>query len=285
MPRPAAPSAARRRRRCAALVAAVLCLGWSSETTRWTAWSAVAFLPSDLARHVRKNDRRFEAGLSRGLAAPPAWRAGPPGSLAEALEAQAIHCAEALRRPVPLADLVEELGVLAVLTLDANDPLAVAHDDPREPRYAAEYQHYVGAIRGRLRLVYYGRDSGLRHGRGPRAVVDAAMARSRALYPFVGDEFFRTGGLRSWRTFDDRSVAFGVAAVSLSRGLTDFANLAAWVWGRGGGALPTPLPTPPGHVGPTVTLAPELAGGFGQPAGRPRGNPALPGGDLILPPP
>jgi len=271
------------RARAAVVLAATLCLGWSDATTRWVAWSAVEFFPSDLARQVRRNHIRFEAGLSRGLQAPPSWRAGPPGSLREALEAQAIHCAAALQEPVPLESLVEDLGLLAVLALDANDPLAVSHGDPREPRYADGYHRYVDSIRGRVRLVYYGRDHGLLAD-GPGGTVRAAMTRSQSLYPFIGDEFYRTGNLRSWREFDDRSVAFGVAAVSLSRGLTDLANLAGFVWTRGGGRLAPPPPTPPGHVGPTVTLVPELEGGF---PGRDRstGTPALPRSRLILPPP
>jgi hypothetical protein len=281
--RPADSRGKRSRAVVVALVAAAVSIGWSDTTTRWAAWSAVEFFPPDLARHVRKNHRRFEAGLSRGLQAPPSWRAGPPGKLREALEAQAIHCAEALLEPVPLDDLVEELGVLAVLALDANDPLAVSHGDPREPQYAAEYWRYVDDIRGRVRLVYYGRDPRLA-GDGPAATVHAAITRSDALYPYIGDEFFRTGSLRSWRTFDDRSVAFGVAAVSLSRGLTDVANLAQYVWMRGGGRLPPPRPTPSGHVGPTVTLVPELEGGFPG-RDRPGGAPALPRSELVLPPP
>ncbi len=75
------------------------------------------------------------------------------------------HWVAALRKPVPLADLVEELGVLAVRVLDANDPLAVTHDDSLEPTYAGAYQAYVDSVRGRLRLVYYGQDRQLIDGR------------------------------------------------------------------------------------------------------------------------
>jgi hypothetical protein len=110
------------------------------------------------------------------------------------------------------------------------------------------------------------------------------LARSESLYPFVGEEFFRTGELRDWRTLDDRSVTFGVAGVSLSRALTDFANLVAFIWHRGGGQIPTPLPTPLGHVGPTITKA-RLDGGFPDRDGPGRGAPAMPKRRINLPPP
>jgi len=268
-----------------ALLASALQLGFTDLTVRYVAWSAVEFFPSDLERHVRRHHRRFEAGLRRGLESPPAWRAGPPGRLPEALVAQARACAEGLQRPVPLEELVEELGVLAVRVLDANDPLAVGHSDAREPSYAGAFESYVDSTRGRVRLVYYGQDEELIYRSDVTGAVQRTLERSRALYPYVGDEFFRTGSLRDWRSFDDRSVAFGVAAVSMSRGLTDLANFGAWVWRQGGGLVPTPRPTPEGHTGPVVMPVPELDGGFPERDRSSTGAPKLPPSKLRLPPP
>ncbi len=271
------------RRLSVAVFAGLLSIGWSGDTTLWAAWRAVGFFPPDLARQVRLHDDRFDAGIRRGLASPPAWRAASPGRLEAALEGQLLHCAAALRRPVPLADLVEELGVLAVRVLDANDPLAVVHDDSLEPTYAGSYQRYVDSVRDRLRLVYYGQDAALIRGGRVDGAITTILERSRMLYPFLGDEFYRTGSLRDWREIDDRSVAFGVAGVSLSRGLTDFANMAAYVWSSGGGLVPTPRPTPTGHVGPTVTLT--LGGGFPDRKRPGRGESVMPETKLVLPPP
>jgi hypothetical protein len=263
-----------------ALVVGAACvnLGWTRPTVRHVAWSAVAFFPPDLARQVRRHHRRFDAGIARGLEAPPAWRAGHPGRLEQALQSQLAVCVEGLQRPIPLDDLVEELGVLAVRVLDANDPLAVSHADPREPSYSEGYSRYVDSILVRVRLVYYGKEwSDVQEG------LRTTFERSRQLYPFVGDEFYRPGHLADWRTFDDRSVAFGVAAVALSRALTDLASLAAHVWSEGGGLVPPPRPTPTGHVGPTVTVA--LSGGFPERDRPGAGRPAMPQSPISLPPP
>lgn len=263
----------------------LLNLGWSSRTTRHLAWVAVDFMPPDLARQVRRNHRRFDAGIRRGLESPPAWRAAKPGRLVDALVDSANRCSNGLDQPIPLEDLVEELGVLAVRVIDANDPLAVVHDDPREAHYAQAYQDYVDSVLGRIRLVYYGRDQNMAETDDFGALVEGAFQRSRELYPFVGEEFYRTGRLRNWKVFDDRSVAFGVAGVSLSRGLTDFANVCALIWAGGGGFVPLPEPTPLGHRGPTVTLAPRLGKGF-QGRDKPkRGNPAMGRKGMVLPPP
>ena len=272
-------------RRCSvvALLAAALCVGWSPSTVRHVAWTAVDFFPPDLARQVRRHDDRFDAGIQRGLQSPPAWRAGPPGNLQQALDAQVRRCTADLRKPVPLTDLVEEIGVLAVLVLDANDPLAVAHGDPRETAYSAAYQGYVDSILDRVRLVYYGQDHDLIMSGAVDATIDEALDRSGALYPFVGQEFYRTGELRDWRSLDDRSVAFGVAAVGLSRGLSDLVNFTSYIWRQGGGQVPTPRPTPFGHVGPTITRT--LEGGFPGREGSGKGGPAMSGGSIRLPQP
>lgn len=262
---------------------ASLNLGWSNETIRFVAWSAVEFFPPDFKRHVQRHHKRYDAGIQRGLKAPPSWRAASPGSLEAALESQVQGCAEALRRPIPLDDLVEEVGVLAVRVLDASDPLAVEHLDPQEPLYAAAYMQYVDSIRERVRLVYYGQDPDLIYARDVNGAAAASISRSAELYPRVGEEFFRTGSLRDWQTFDDRSVAFGVAAISLSWALTDLANFTSYIWQFGGGQVPTPRPTPVGHVGPTVTL--PLEGGFPERDKPGRGEPVMPTGKIVLPPP
>jgi len=266
-----------------AIAAAILSIGWSETTIRHVAWKAVDFVPPDLARQIYRHDDRFNAGIRRGVASPPAWRAGPPGKLLQALDAQVARCVADLREPVPLADLVEELGVLAVLVLDANDPLAVVHDDHREAAYSESYQRYVDSILARIKLVYYGQDNELIRDGAVASTLNAAVARSTTLYPFVGQEFYRTGELREWKSLDDRAVTFGVAGVSLSRGLTDFANFASFVWRQGGGQVPPRKPTPFGHQGPTITRT--LDGGFPERDAPPRGKPAMPNSGLKLPPP
>lgn len=266
-----------------AVTAAIMSIGWGETTVRHVAWKAVDFAPPDLARQIHRYEHRFNAGIRRGLAAPPAWRAGPPGKLPQALEAQVARCAADLKKPVPLGDLVEELGVLAVLVLDANDPLAVAHDDNREAAYAEAYQQYVDSILRRVKLVYYGQDQDLILGESVASAVDAAVARSASLYPFVGQEFYRTGELRGWRSLDDRAVTFGVAGVTLSRALTDFANFSAYIWKQGGGQVPTARPTPMGHQGPTITRT--LDGGFPERDEPPRSRSKLPAPRIKLPPP
>ena len=49
-------------------------LGRDEEVVREVAWSAVEHFPPALARQVRRHERRYRAGIERGLQSPPAWR-------------------------------------------------------------------------------------------------------------------------------------------------------------------------------------------------------------------
>ena len=69
----------------------------------------------------------------------------------------------------------------------------------------------------------------------------AALLRGRVLYPAIGREYARTGQIDGRALFDDRSTAFGVAAVSYSHALSDTANAYRFVWLRAGGADPRPI--------------------------------------------
>jgi hypothetical protein len=58
------------------------------------------------------------------------------------------------------------------------------------------------------------------------------------MYPRVGDEYRRIGYRNGTAGFDDRSTAFGVAAVSFSHAVSDLARVLRYVWLAGGGADP-----------------------------------------------
>ncbi len=266
-----------------ALAAAAPAVAWTPAVARAVAWRAVQFFPPDLAAQVKKNHRAFDRGIAEGLASLRGENGRLAVALAPSLEERVRLCVLDLRKPVPLVQLVEELGRLGVWAANANDPLATGSGDPREPSYRVGYERYVETILPRVEMVYYGQDPRIVRRGDVDLFVRGIVERSRSWYPAIGEEFYRTGRLRDWRTFDDRSVAFGVAGVALSHALTDFANLAAYIWGAGGGLVPTPLPTPRGHVGPTITVG--LSGGFPERRHRQSGAPAMPTSRIKLPPP
>src|SRR5690606_26320159 len=70
-----------------------------------------------------------------------------------------------------------------------------------------------------------------------RLIADG-LARGRAAYPGIGAEYRRIGFGPGIRNFDDRSSAFGIAALSYSGAVTDAARLFRYIWIAAGGADP-----------------------------------------------
>ena len=118
--------------------------------------------------------------------------------------------------------------------------------------------------------------------------------RGFATDPRDSDIVYAAGELSSWRwageprTGREFDLVKGVVYKTTDGGehWTDIwrgDNLARYVWIQGGGLVPTPVPTPDGHVGPTLTLG--LDGGFPDRNTRDSGAPVMKGGELVLPPP
>ena len=69
----------------------------------------------------------------------------------------------------------------------------------------------------------------------------ADFARGRQLYPAIGEEYRRIGGIgrvSGIGGFDDRSTAFAVAALSYSHAISDVARALRHVWLAAGGSDP-----------------------------------------------
>jgi hypothetical protein len=220
---------------------------WSEQSQLEIANAAVRLAPPDLARQID----RHRADLRDGVLEPfhdgdrSRHEKNPDGSgrLDGVIEAEAERAVDLIRTHRPFADVVHELGVMLHFVADANHPLYTSAADPREGSYAADYHRYVTSAEPRFAEAYYGVDPALDRLSAVPAFVARSLARSRALYPFIGAEYRRIGGGTGVGVFDDRSTAFGVAAVSFSRALTDGASMLRLVWLEAGGADPLHRPS------------------------------------------
>ena len=160
------------------------------------------------------------------------------GMLDRVIADEANRAVEYIRQHRPFADVVRQLGVVLHFVADANHPLYVSADDPGEGNYAADFHRYVTSAEPRFAVAYYGVDTRLDRLSAVPAFVNRTLDRSRSFYPFIGTEYGRIGGKSGVGVFDDRSTAFGVAAVSFSRAITDGSSMLRLVWLEAGGADP-----------------------------------------------
>ena len=243
-----------------ALLAALPAAAWTPRTQARIAMEAARLAPPDLARQIERREASYRQGVAAPFAdADPARHvAGAGGRLDRVIVEEAARAVEAIRAHRPFDEVVHRLGVVAHYVADANNPLGVAADDPREADYYADFDRYLDAAEPRLPLVFYGTTPGLERREDVSPLVAATLARSRGLYPLVGREYRRIGFASGVGRFDDRSTAFGVASLAFSHAVTDVAGVLRWVWLRAGGGDPRDgLPERGGRLIKLPRLPPE----------------------------
>lgn len=212
---------------------------WTPHTQREIGETAARLVPTDLYRQIDKHRSSFRNGLDAPFRDADGARhvrnADGSGRLDKVIEHEVAAAVDAIVTHQPFADVVYRLGVVAHYVADANNPLAAAQSDVEEARFFADYLRYAETAQRRFAVVFYGYDPRLTT-RGVQPLVSSALARGRQVYPAVGREYRRIGFRSGVASFDDRSTAFGVAAVSFSHAVSDVATVLRHVWLRAGGA-------------------------------------------------
>jgi len=239
---------ARAGRRCGLLAVLLLIAASSQPLHAWApatqvaiAKTAASLAPPDLARQIEKRPEQFRAGVLAPFDDKDAthhYRNLEKGALDRVLLDEVAAAIAALRKPMPFDEVVYRLGRVAHWVADANNPLNAAGNDPDEGRYFADYLRYAAAAQPRFAAVFYAGEPAVDSAGDVKQLVLRALHRGRDLYPFVGAEYRRTNFVPGVQGFDDRSTAFGIAALSYSHAVTDLAHVLRYVWVKGGGADP-----------------------------------------------
>ncbi|MDH3525874.1 MAG: hypothetical protein OES32_20065 [Acidobacteriota bacterium] len=223
--------------RAAVVVAVALAAGpagaWAPATEIVIAEQAARFAPRDLARQIEKHPQALRDGVLAAIANPAAGR-----TVGEVLATEVERAVDAIRNHRPFAEVVQRLGQVAHYVALANDPLAVGSDDPHERRYAGDYARYVESARPRFQATFYGDGRRVEQPAELTWLVRRAFARGRSYYPLIGNEYRRIGYREGRKHFDDRSTAYGLAALAFSHSISDTIGVLRYIWLRAGGADP-----------------------------------------------
>jgi hypothetical protein len=216
---------------------------WNESTASAIAELGARLGPPDLARQVVKRFPSYRQGLREVLdlaltpgAANTAAAGAAAASAASAnADREAAALVSAIRAHRSFDDVVYRSGRLAGWLAMANQPLAVADRDGGEPAFRADFLRFVESRRRRFALARDRRPDGT-----PSALVAAARRRGERYYDLIGREYRRVGGpdARGSELFDDRSTAFGVAALSFNHAMNDVAAALSAAWLQAGGADP-----------------------------------------------
>jgi hypothetical protein len=260
---------------------------WTPAAREKMVSDALKVAPPALARMILKHPESLlsglaEAALTEGTAAHREDGAGTKGGAGAALEALGSRAVAALDGHRPMSEVVRLLGAMAHLAADVNDPFLTSPRGGGTP-IAPDYALYVEKNLRLFPVVFYGwteaggaapEEGGLRD-LGSAALASAA--RARGYFDHI-ERAYAAGG--TGRTFDVRSVPFGVASICYSRAVTDIARAWTDVWRRAHGDF-TGTPHVPGSPGPAAAGARGILAA--APAGRPAPSPPPP--ETAVPPP
>lgn len=213
-------------------------LAWSPGARQRMVEDAARLVPPALQRLLKRYQRQLLRGMDTRVPEPEADHFAHPdgsGQLVESV-ADAVRAAYlALEAGEPLRRVVARLGRVAHLVADLNDPLASNHDDPREPLYAEDYARYVEKILPRVRLTLEDRAP---RGLDPdslRRWSREAIERTREFYAPIGRSYWVEGRPVASKTFDERSIPFGIGSLTYSRAVNDVALAWMTIWREAGG--------------------------------------------------
>lgn len=225
------------------LAAAALPLGaWTPEMDDRVIFEATRLMPTSLRAVLSASDDALKAGAREAARdeREAHHRLEPDQSgdnLAiriDRLTSEAIAMIDGHR---PFTEVARTLGALAHYVGDLNNPLQVAHGDPREPLYAADYASYVESNLGRFPLVFYGWEDRTLDDGAVRVFAESAAARARRYYAHIGRAYAPDNPAPPRVRFDVRSLPFGIASLSYSHTVTDTAKIWLHVWRRAHGDL------------------------------------------------
>lgn len=228
----------------AALSAAPLA-AWSPDAQRAIAADAAQLAPPDLAgqlaRHARELARGAAQPFDEGRAEQHVKHADGSGDLDRTLALEVEGAIAALRAFRPMSEVARRLGRVSHWVADLNNPLNASADDAEEGRYFRDFLLYADSARPRFAVVLYENAAPVAGADDLQRLATRALDRGRALYPAIGREYRRIGFGSGRDRFDDRSSAFGVAALAYSHAVSDAARVFRHVWLAGGGGDPRPV--------------------------------------------
>jgi hypothetical protein len=223
-----------------ALLLVVLCpisvFGWTTASDEKIASKSEQLAPADVKMLIEKYHSEYLNGLKTASSEEKTdshefMVLTRKGNLRAELTKEVDAAIKLARSGTSMADFVEALGRITHLVSDANTPFHVSNADLRLDNHHLDYEAYFERNLAKFPTVFYGLDSNLSLDR----YLDAMFTRSAKFYPLLGEEYFRGGESHDSTDFDDRSTAFGVAAVSYSHAVTDVVNLYYFIWKQAGG--------------------------------------------------
>lgn len=150
---------------------------------------------------------------------------------AEKIARQARAIVNMIDNREPFRKVIYEMGVLSHHITDLNFPLTKSGEG--KEHYDA-FAQFCQSKEDKVQFVFYGFYDPHLSGNDLHAFAVKAFQRSASHIPYVKESFHRIQH-GSQAEFDDRSILFGIAAISFSHAVTDIARTWLYIWDQAHG--------------------------------------------------
>lgn len=211
---------------------------FSSTVRAEIAHRAGKLMPPALNAQLRRHEAAVREGALAGVPDGPGPVAAlDPGDADRRLAAAIERAVKLLDGQAPMREVARVFGEIARAAADLSYALGVGPDDPREPSIAADWSRFVESRFRRIKPTFAGwSDPDLARG-DVFAFARRTAQSARRDYDGILRSYFPEGRPRAAQDFDDRSVAFASASLSVSLALTTTARAWLYAWTRAHGDL------------------------------------------------
>lgn len=194
-------------------------LAWSPTTYQAIGLNAVKLMPA----HFKDILVKRQAILFKGINSSASFE---KDELIEMIQQTAESLKKKLKTKVNFNEVLFEYGVLAKMISDLNDPTAFAKE---VTNLKEEFQTLVAAKIAKIPVVFYGYNENLLARKDLKSYLEGSFERSQKYKDKLVSSYL-SQGQASFAQSDDRSPAFGIAALAYSHAISDVANVWLYIW-------------------------------------------------------
>ncbi len=198
--------------------------------------NAFKLMPPSLRTQLEKHKKDCLLGALEPMLHEGEQKHNPAMSgevVAEKIARQAQVVVNMINNHEPFKKIVHEMGILSHYVTDLNFPLTL-NGEGKE--YYDAFAKFCQNKEDKIQFVFYGFHNPHLSRNDLHAFSDEVFQRSASHIPFVQQAYSRAQqGIQG--EFDDRSILFGIAAISYSHAITDIARIWLYVWDQAHGDI------------------------------------------------
>ena len=182
--------------------------------------------PRDALILFKDYHREFWAGFERGQREPTPTR--------QEILVLTDRVVEAINSQQSMPAIVREWGKLSAKVLRLSDLASGCECTFKDPRAAQDFPYLVLSKQQRIPVIFYGFDDAFFDGDRERLLRRLNRNQKEWVNLLLYD-YARLEAHQTYRVFDDRSNAFGVASFSLNHAFTTVLHFWYYIWRHAGG--------------------------------------------------